>query len=365
MSLLMPQRPIVINPDLAYSIGLNEAIVLQQVNYWLKDTTSGHERNGVRWIYNTTEQWLEQFPFWSESTLKRTFTRLKTLGVLKIEQLNKSQRDMTNYYTINYASDLLDEVNVSESKKSKCTISSGQNEPMEQVIVKRSIGSERAAVIRSNWHDVLTENTTEITTEITGKDSCPVAAQPDVTDSAKLVLEHFNQVTKSSYRDGKTTMGYIRGRLADGYAVTDLIRVTDYTNAKWADDAKMSDYLRPKTLFGPENFQIYYQSALKWEAAGRPACVNGRWVKNTDITVSNFTTSKEKAMRQQESADACEEAYSRFLKGQEPAHSSEMAVWVQAEKLGIREIEKADPSAADIAWVQVWITNGGSHDHHA
>jgi hypothetical protein len=66
MSLLMPSRPIVINPDLAYSIGLNEAIALQQVNYWLQETNSGLERDGVRWIYNTTEQWLEQFPFWSE-----------------------------------------------------------------------------------------------------------------------------------------------------------------------------------------------------------------------------------------------------------------------------------------------------------
>ncbi|WP_426729885.1 hypothetical protein [Klebsiella quasipneumoniae] len=179
MSLLMPSRPIVINPDLAYSIGLNEAIALQQVNYWLKETTSGLERDGVRWIYNTTEQWLEQFPFWSKSTLKRTFTRLKSLGVLKVEQLNKSQRDMTNYYTINYESELLDEVKVTKSKKSKCTVPSGQNDTMEEVIVKRSTGSKRTAVIRSNWHDDLTENTTESTTEITGKDSCPVALQPD------------------------------------------------------------------------------------------------------------------------------------------------------------------------------------------
>ena len=82
MSLLMPSRPIVINPDLAYSIGLNEAIALQQVNYWLKETTSGLERDGVRWIYNTNEQWLELFPFWSESTLKRTFTRLYRMWTL-------------------------------------------------------------------------------------------------------------------------------------------------------------------------------------------------------------------------------------------------------------------------------------------
>jgi hypothetical protein len=166
MSLLMPSRPIVINPDLAYSIGLNEAIALQQVNYWLKETTSGLERDGVRWIYNTNEQWLEQFPFWSESTLKRTFTRLKQLGVLKVEQLNKSQRDMTNYYTINYESELLDEVKVTKSKSSKCTLPSGQNEPMEEVKVERSIGSKRTALIRSNCTDVLTENTTENTTDI-------------------------------------------------------------------------------------------------------------------------------------------------------------------------------------------------------
>lgn len=178
MSLLMPSRPIVINPDLAYSIGLNEAIALQQVNYWLKETTSGLERDGVRWIYNTTEQWLEQFPFWSESTLKRTFTRLKSLGVLKIEQLNKSQRDMTNYYTINYESELLDEVKVTKSKGSKCAVPSGQNDTMEEVNVKRSTRSKRTALIGSKRPDDPTENTTEITTE-NKTTSCPVAAQPD------------------------------------------------------------------------------------------------------------------------------------------------------------------------------------------
>lgn len=202
MSLLMPSRPIVINPDLAYSIGLNEAIALQQVNYWLQETNSGLERDGVRWIYNTTEQWLEQFPFWSESTLKRTFTRLKSLGVLKVEQLNKSQRDMTNYYTINYESELLDEVKVIKSKKSKCVVPSVQNDTMEEVNVKRSTRSKRTAVIRSNWHDDPTENTTESTTEITGKDSCPVALQPDQTDPADLVLDHFNRVTNSTYGKG-------------------------------------------------------------------------------------------------------------------------------------------------------------------
>lgn len=268
MSLLMPSRPIVINPDLAYSIGLNEAIALQQVNYWLKETTSGLERDGVRWIYNTNEQWLEQFPFWSESTLKRTFTRLKNLGVLKVEQLNKSQRDMTNYYTINYESELLDEVKV-----------------------KRSIGSKRTALIRSNCTDVLTENTTENTTDIK-KPICPVAPQPDgdvlITDQAKQVLTHLNQVTSSRYQVSTTSLQNIRARIGEGYTVEELSLVVDYCNAKWSEDLTMAAYLRPQTLFQPSKFPGYLKSANSWAKAGRPPRVNGEWAREDGVFRSSF-----------------------------------------------------------------------------
>lgn len=291
MSLLMPSRPIVINPDLAYSIGLNEAIALQQVNYWLKETTSGLERDGVRWIYNTNEQWLEQFPFWSESTLKRTFTRLKNLGVLKVEQLNKSQRDMTNYYTINYESELLDEVKVTKSKSSKCTLPSGQNEPMEEVKVERSNGSKRTALIRSNCTDVLTENTTENTTDIK-KPICPVAPQPDgdvlITDQAKQVLTHLNKVTSSRYQVSTTSLQNIRARIGEGYTVEELSLVVDYCNAKWSEDLTMSAYLRPQTLFQPTKFPGYLKSAKSWAKAGRPPRVNGEWAREDGVFRSSF-----------------------------------------------------------------------------
>lgn len=291
MSLLMPSRPIVINPDLAYSIGLNEAIALQQVNYWLKETTSGLERDGVRWIYNTNEQWLEQFPFWSESTLKRTFTRLKQLGVLKVEQLNKSQRDMTNYYTINYESELLDEVKVTKSKSSKCTLPSGQNEPMEEVKVKHSNGSKRTALIRSKCTDVLTENTTENTTDIKNP-ICPVAPQPDgdvlITDQAKQVLTHLNQVTSSRYQVSTTSLQNIRARIGEGYTVEELSLVVDYCNAKWSEDLTMSAYLRPQTLFQPTKFPGYLKSAKSWAKAGRPPRVNGEWAREDGVFRSSF-----------------------------------------------------------------------------
>ena len=250
MSLLMTSRPIVINPDLAYSIGLNEAIALQQINYWLQETKSGMECDGVRWIYNTTEQWLEQFPFWSESTLKRTFTRLKTLGVLKIEQLNKSQRDMTNFYTINYESELLDEVKVTESKRSKCAVPSGQNDTMEEVKVTRSIRSKRTDVIRSKCTDDLTENTTESTTE-NKTPSCPEASQPDalvnpndflsrhptavVFSAAKRQWGTQEDLTCAEWIWGKIIRLYEQAAESDG----ELVRPKEPNWVSWANEVRL------------------------------------------------------------------------------------------------------------------------------
>ncbi|MGQ8420419.1 conserved phage C-terminal domain-containing protein, partial [Enterobacter hormaechei] len=229
--------------------------------------------------------------FWSESTLKRTFTRLKNLGVLKVEQLNKSQRDMTNYYTINYESELLDEVKVTKSKSSKCTLPSGQNEPMEEVKVERSIGSKRTALIRSNCTDVLTENTTENTTDIKNP-ICPVAPQPDgdvlITDQAKQVLTHLNQVTSSRYQVSTTSLQNIRARIGEGFTVEELLLVVDYCNAKWSDDLTMAAYLRPQTLFQPTKFPAYLKSATNWANAGRPARVNGKWEREDGIFKSSF-----------------------------------------------------------------------------
>ncbi|WP_268064834.1 hypothetical protein [Citrobacter sp. W8] len=250
MSLLMTSRPIVINPDLAYSIGLNEAIALQQINYWLQETKSGMESDGVRWIYNTTEQWLEQFPFWSESTLKRTFTRLKTLGVLKIEQLNKSQRDMTNFYTINYESELLDEVKLTESKRSKCAVPSGQNDTMEDVKVTHSIRSKRTAVIRSKCTDDLTENTTESTTE-NKTPSCPEASQPDalvnpndflsrhptavVFSAAKRQWGTQEDLTCAEWIWGKIIRLYEQAAESDG----ELVRPKEPNWVSWANEVRL------------------------------------------------------------------------------------------------------------------------------
>jgi hypothetical protein len=98
--LLLDEKPLLIIPSLAQKIGLNEAIVLQQLHYWIE--TSGHEIEGESWIYATYEQFQSQFPWWSAKTIQRTLTSLKEFGLIKINNFNKKKYDKTNWYTIDY-----------------------------------------------------------------------------------------------------------------------------------------------------------------------------------------------------------------------------------------------------------------------
>ncbi|WP_210526409.1 conserved phage C-terminal domain-containing protein [Pantoea ananatis] len=277
MSLLLKVKPLVVSPELASRIGLNEAIVLQQICYWLEDTTSGVEYDGKRWVYNTLEEWTEQFPFWSEKTVKRALTSLKSRGLIYVEQLKKTQHDRTNYYAINHANPLLtDGDKMTPSTRSNCPVRKGQSVPMDKVNMSPSIGS--------TWPD-LTENTTENTTEITGKDSCPVSAKPDSDSSedAFRVLEHLNRAAGLRYQKSKSSLGPIRGRLSEDFSADELILTVDYTIAKWSEDPKMSEFVRPETIFRPGKFPGYLSSAQKWDRAGRPPCINGKWMR--DVTV--------------------------------------------------------------------------------
>lgn len=98
--LLMGEKPLLVIPALAVKVGLNEALVLQQIHYCVKSST--HVIEGRRWIYNIYKEWQLQFPFWSESTIKRTFHSLEKQGLIVSGNWNHSKMDKTKWYTIDY-----------------------------------------------------------------------------------------------------------------------------------------------------------------------------------------------------------------------------------------------------------------------
>jgi hypothetical protein len=100
--LLINESPLQVLPSLAVVIGLNEAIVVQQVHYWLGMNGVGEIKNGHKWVYNTIQQWQAQFPFWSTDTVRRTLVSLREKRVLIGERLADNAFDKTMYYRIDY-----------------------------------------------------------------------------------------------------------------------------------------------------------------------------------------------------------------------------------------------------------------------
>lgn len=126
------------NEELAYLIGLNEAIFLQQIFYWLRiNTEAGKNYHKKKyWVYNSYVQWQQgNFRFWSESTIKRTIKNLEDLGLLITDKFNKVKYDKTKWYTIDYKKlDKIEKDYKKSNPKVKLTkgLPRGQNDPIEE-----------------------------------------------------------------------------------------------------------------------------------------------------------------------------------------------------------------------------------------
>lgn len=101
--LLFNENPLVILPELATKVGLNESIVLQQINYWLNENEKAKRnfKDGHYWCYNSYKEWQTNFPFWSESTIKRTISKLENCGLIITGNYNKLKIDRTKWYRLN------------------------------------------------------------------------------------------------------------------------------------------------------------------------------------------------------------------------------------------------------------------------
>ncbi|MGO1478221.1 hypothetical protein [Senegalia sp. (in: firmicutes)] len=189
MGKLFGDKPLVIDKDLAKIIGLNEAIVIQQIHYWVEinkaKNINFHEDK--HWTYNTMAAWREEFPFWSIETVKRTFKKLREKNLLLTGNFNKLKIDRTIWYTINY--DELEEI----MEVSKEANPQAQNEPMEDAKMVQAL-PEISTEINNNINK---QSISQSNTIVTSKDD----RKTDDGFNLNEFNDKYKKILKNAYID--------------------------------------------------------------------------------------------------------------------------------------------------------------------
>ena len=192
-------KTLIINTDLALVLGdLNEAIVLNQLNYWLGINRKAGKNfiDDRYWVYNSYSDWkAKDFPYWSEKTIQRTFTRLENKGVVVSANYNKLGIDKTKWYTIDTEKlqELVDEFNSDEDKmtnrqdnmtdrQDKMTCREGQCDRPLPEITTENIN-----------RDYNSEITGEVHTSVSEKQTARVTRQ-DMQTKKDDMLNRFSEI---------------------------------------------------------------------------------------------------------------------------------------------------------------------------
>ncbi|HEM6006145.1 TPA: phage replisome organizer N-terminal domain-containing protein [Streptococcus suis] len=78
-----------------------------------------------------------------------------------------------------------------------------------------------------------------------------------------IPIQYLNQETGHTYKFIATHTKFIQARYKDGYTLEDFKKVIDTKVAQWKNNSQMAQYLRPKTLFSPSNFDSYLNETPK------------------------------------------------------------------------------------------------------
>lgn len=232
MNLLINEPPLQVLPSLAKRVGLNEAILLQQLHF--RSLISSNIRDGHKWVYKTYEEFKEdEFPFWSVDTIKRTIRKLENDGyVISTSAYNRMKMDKTKWYRIDYAKCYLPMGQNAQSMGATCTEGEGQLASCDEGNLPLAITKE----IKSIKKDTV-ENDLDVTL---------------------LVIQYLNEKANKHFKaSSSANQRFVRARMNDGYTLDDFKRVIDVKVAQWLNDAQWSNYLRPSTLFSLTNFENY------------------------------------------------------------------------------------------------------------
>lgn len=269
--LLCTDKPLILSGSLAAALkSADAAIVLQQVHYWLSKK-GGKIIDGVHWIHNTYEQWLEQFPWLTKWRLRKVFYRLRDTEILKFAQHDQHQYKRRGYYTIDY-----DKLNaLQESMCELSTHRSAKTQPIEMCNAHTSIEQKN-----SLQKEFLTENT---------HPPHPAAVNKNLNEEKKIQQEQMMTLTPQ-------IAVLATEPVADSEAVASLqaLQETKLELIKAVGirlNVQLSALVQNFTLENIQNAIAYYQQTKQnKEAQGKTIKRPAGWL--TDCLKHNWCTTK-------------------------------------------------------------------------
>ncbi|BAT56605.1 hypothetical protein NOS3756_56170 (plasmid) [Nostoc sp. NIES-3756] len=99
--LITPESPLLVPPLLAAEIGLEEAVILQQIHYFCQ--ISKHiKRDGRRWFWKTLKDWGQTLPFLSTSAIRRAIANLRdNFKLIDVCRHSEKTWYQANWFTVN------------------------------------------------------------------------------------------------------------------------------------------------------------------------------------------------------------------------------------------------------------------------
>jgi hypothetical protein len=101
--MLLDEYPLVLFPSLAKAVGVNGAVIIQQLHYHFANPENGRVHNGQRWIFKTYEDWqTSDFPFWDARTVRRNFRKLEVKKLI-VSCQPEGRMSRRKFYRIDYS----------------------------------------------------------------------------------------------------------------------------------------------------------------------------------------------------------------------------------------------------------------------
>lgn len=277
------------NPIIAKELSIEKAIILKDLYGLCKyKLSNGLLTNNIPFCYYSSRAMAEKYPYMPASSIRRYLYELESDGYLISTVSNKMKIDVTKSYFVNFK--MYDDLTLDKKwidseienwrlwSAAQLIISIDQIEqPIDQSITmgdRNEQGCDRneQAITFSTDIQQGEERSAIADPPRPPKLPEPLKAKKRQIDSdglaaASRVVMYLNEKAIRNFEIGekmsKSVRGFVVGRLNEGYTEEQLKKVVDNRCSSWLGDTKMSEFLRPKTLFNATNFVNYLEEATR------------------------------------------------------------------------------------------------------